>query len=84
LVGTAKNQAVADWLISRVYAALGKSDLDEILPTAYEAVARAYAVARDAQKGNRFLTKARRHLDKLALDREDSEIYLVKSGIRKV
>jgi tetratricopeptide (TPR) repeat protein len=93
LVGTQRNQAVGDWQISRVYAALGQSELalryaksslaaceknglGEIIPSAYEAVARAYAVARDSKRADGYLSKARRLLDKVPIGKEDKGVYL--------
>jgi len=93
LVGTPENQAVGDWQISRVYAALGESDLalrfadsalstckknglNEVVPSAYEGIARAYAVRKDRKSATRFLKKARSSLDRLDLDKEDREVYL--------
>jgi hypothetical protein len=93
LVGTAANKAVGEWQISRVYSALGQSDLalrfarsslsacekhglSEVMPSAYEGLARAYAVAKNSKRAEEYLVKARRRLDKLALDKEDREIYL--------
>jgi hypothetical protein len=92
-VGTALNQAVGDWQISRVYADVGQSDLAlrfaesalsacrtnglaEIMPSACEGMARAYAVGKSAKSANRFLAKARSLLDRLDLDEEDRTIYL--------
>jgi len=49
--------------------------LTELLPTANEAVARAYAVAGDSKNARRYLAKARRQLDLLVLDKEERGIY---------
>lgn len=93
LVGTPRNQAVGDWQISRIYAALNqptlslqfarssleicqKNDLQEVLATAFEAVARAYAVARDYPSAKSYIEKARDQLSKVSLDDEDKETYL--------
>ena len=93
LVGTSLNQAVGDWQVSRVYAALGQSELalryaktcleaceenhlGELVPSSYEAVARAYAVARDPKRAGGYLSKARRLLDSLPIGKEDRSIYL--------
>jgi tetratricopeptide (TPR) repeat protein len=93
LVGTALNQAVGDWQISRVYASLGQAELamsyakrclsacrkkglGEIVPSAYEAVARAYAVAKDPKHANEYLSKAKILLDRIPLDKGDRGIYL--------
>ena len=93
VVGTAKNKAVGDWQLARVYAALGQPDLSlafanaslsmcrrkglsEITPSAYEGVARAYAVAKNAAKATENLTRARRLLDELDLDADDRKVFL--------
>lgn len=93
LVGTPRNEAVGDWQISRVYAALrqphlslqfAKSSLEickteklsEILATAYEAVARAYAVAEDYASASKYLKLARDQLETLDLGAEDRRVYL--------
>lgn len=93
LVGSPRNQAVGDWQISRVYAALNqhslslqfakssletcqKNDLQEVLATAFEAMARAYAVAKDYSSAKSYIEKAREQLSKLTLDDEDRETYL--------
>jgi geranylgeranyl pyrophosphate synthase len=46
------------------------------VPTAYEAIARAYAVAKDSKLAGEYIAKARQLLDKLPLGKEDREIYL--------
>ncbi len=93
LVGTPRNQAVGDWQISRVYAALGQPELalryaksclaaceekslGEVIPTAYEALARAYAVARDPKHAEEHLTRARRLVERLPIGKDDKRIYL--------
>ena len=53
-----------------------RSGLFEIMPTAYEAMARVYAVAKDAKGAERYLRRARRELDRLSLDDEERRIYL--------
>ncbi len=53
-----------------------KYDLSEILCTAYEAIARAYAVAKDHQSAKDFVKKAYEQLDASSVDDEDREIYL--------
>jgi len=92
LVGTAKNFAVGDWQISRVYAALKEprlallfaksaveisqnNNLSENLPSAYEGMARAYAVAKDFQHAREYISKAREQLNKARMDPEDKKIY---------
>jgi tetratricopeptide (TPR) repeat protein len=52
-----------------------KNDLSEVLHTAYEAVARAYAVSKNYPLAKDYLTRAREHLAKLKLDEEDRKIY---------
>jgi tetratricopeptide (TPR) repeat protein len=49
--------------------------LSDIVHTANEAMARAYAVAKDYRRAERYLSRARQQLDKLKLDREDRKIY---------
>lgn len=92
IVGTPRNQAVGDWQISRVYAALKqpqlslsfakssleickKEKLSEVLATAYEAVARAYAVAQNQASARKYLKLARNQLKTLKLDVEDRRVY---------
>jgi len=53
-----------------------KSGLSEVLPTANEAMARAYAVSGDYQTAKKYLDKARLQLDRMKLDEEDRSIYL--------
>ena len=50
--------------------------LSEVEATAYEAMARAYAIAKDYSNARGYMAKAHRQLDKLSLDREDRAIYL--------
>ena len=93
LVGSPMNRAIADWQVSRVYAALGQpglsldfaracaaiceeNELSEILHTADEAMARAYAVANDSLSARRSLNRARRRLGKLRLSREERAVYV--------
>jgi len=52
-----------------------KNSLTEVVHTANEAVARAYAVAKDYEKAREYLDRARRQLQKLSLDSEDRRIY---------
>ena len=51
------------------------NNLKEILHTAYEGVARAYAVTGDSKNAKYFLGRARRHLSRLQLDKEDRKVY---------
>ncbi len=53
-----------------------KDDLKEVLATAYEAMARAYAVAGDYSSAKSYIGKAREQLSKLTLDDEDRGTYL--------
>jgi glutathione S-transferase len=93
IVGTPRNEAIGDWQISRVYAALkqprlsllfAKSSLEickreklpEILVTANEAVARAYAVAEDHLSARKYLKLAREQLATLSLGAQDRRVYL--------
>jgi tetratricopeptide (TPR) repeat protein len=92
LVGNARNLAVGDWQISRVYAALNeprlalqfakssleicqKNNLSENLLSAYEGIARAYAIAKDYQSARAYVNKAREQLSVSAADDEDRKIY---------
>jgi len=50
--------------------------LTQIMHTADEAMSRAYAIAKDYRRARRYLDRARRRLDKLALDKEDRAVYM--------
>jgi len=93
LVGTPRNLAVGDWILSRVYAELRQSDLalrfaesaldiceksefNDIMHTANEAMARAYAVSGDYPMAKGYLDRARQQLDSLKLGRKDKSVYL--------
>jgi len=93
IVGTPRNEAVGDWQISRVYAALKqpqlsllfakssietckREKLSEELATAYEGVARAYAVNEDFRLARRYLRLARNQLKTLDLRTEDRRVYM--------
>lgn len=52
-----------------------KNGLTEVVHTANEALARAYAVAKNYDKAREYLDRARRQLRKLTLDSEDRRIY---------
>jgi tetratricopeptide (TPR) repeat protein len=52
-----------------------RNRLSDIVHTGSEAMARAYAVAKEYSSARRYLSKARQQLEKLALDRKDKEIY---------
>jgi hypothetical protein len=53
-----------------------RNDLSDILCTGYEAMARAYAVAKEFEHTRDFIKRAREQLDKSNLDDEDRKIYL--------
>ncbi len=53
-----------------------KNKLSEVLATAYEAVARAHAVAKNYRSARSYLSKARKQLGSLNIDDEDRKIYL--------
>lgn len=61
-----------------------KKGLVDIQPSAYEGVARAYAVARNVRNAAKFLAKARSLLDKLDLEKEEREIYLAQIEDTKI
>jgi hypothetical protein len=93
IAGTPSNQAVGDWQISRIYAALSqpslsllfakssletceKNNLQDILPSAYEGMARAYAISGDPKAAREQISKSRELLSKLTgLDEEDRRIF---------
>lgn len=52
-----------------------KNSIQEVLPSAYEGMARAYAIGKDPQRAGQYLAKARRLLDRLPLSHEDKVIY---------
>ncbi len=92
-VGMPANHARGEWLISRVYAVLGKPDPalhfarrcleicekhgigDYDIAYAYEAMARAYSLARDHAQFDRFLGLARKAGDAIAGE-EDKKLFL--------
>jgi len=53
-----------------------REKLSEALVAAYEAVGRAYAVARNYSSARRYVKKARRQLDSVDLKDEDKKVYL--------
>lgn len=57
-----------------------KSDLSEILHTAYEGMARAYALAEDSQLAKEYLSKAREQLSKIEVDDKDQVGELLIPG----
>ena len=87
-----RQEAVGDWQLGRVYAAVGNSELslqyalsclrtcekkhlNDLIPSAMEGVARAYAVAGDLTNAAKLLQMARAKLDRLKLEAEDKRIY---------
>ena len=91
-VGSARNFAVGDWQISRVYAELNephlalhfaksaleitqKNKLSGNLPSAYEGMAHAYAVAMEERSARDYIKKAREALDKTEMSKEDKKVY---------
>jgi tetratricopeptide (TPR) repeat protein len=52
-----------------------KNNLLDDLCTGYEAMARAFAVAKDYESARNYITKAREQLARAALDDEDRKIY---------
>ncbi len=91
LVGNARNLAVGEWQISRVYADLKqaepsllfansslelmiKNNLSDLLPSAYEGLARAYAIAQQPQLARDYVVKARKELESIK-DEEDRKIF---------
>jgi hypothetical protein len=91
-VGKARNFAIGDWQISRVYSALNqpdlalrfarasletcqKNDLSGLLVSAYEGIARAYAVAKDYRLAREFIDNARRQLRSAVVDDEDVKTH---------
>jgi tetratricopeptide (TPR) repeat protein len=53
-----------------------RNGLSEILHTADEAVARAYAASKEYESARGYLEEARRRLDLLSLTEKDREVYL--------
>ena len=91
-VGSARNFAVGDWQLSRVYAVLNeprlalhfakscleltqKNNLSENLPSAYEGMARAYAVAKESRSAKEYINKAREALKAAKMSAEDKKVY---------
>ena len=87
-----RQEAVGDWQLGRVYAAIGNSELslqyalsclrtcekkhlDDLLPSAMEGVARAYAVAGDLPNAAKLHKMARQKLGRLKLEAEDRTNY---------
>jgi len=52
-----------------------KNSLSDVLHTAYEAIARAYAISKDYGRAKDYLNRAREQLTKLKLDKEDRKAY---------
>lgn len=92
-IGNAKNFAIGDWQISRVYAALGeprlalhfakscleitqKNNIVDNLLSAYEGMARAYAIAKDSKSARDYISKARMQLEKTPeMSAADKKVY---------
>jgi hypothetical protein len=53
----------------------GKHHLSEILSTAYEAMARAFAVAGDTRSAKNYIKKAYEQLDASSVDDEDRKVF---------
>jgi hypothetical protein len=53
-----------------------RNNLSDILCTGYEAMARAYAVAKESQPARDYIKRAREQLAKSHVDDEDRKIYL--------
>jgi len=51
-----------------------KNNLSDLLPSAYEGMARAYAVARQPELARDYIAKARKQLESIR-DEEDKKIY---------
>jgi tetratricopeptide (TPR) repeat protein len=93
LVGNARNFAIGDWQLSRVYGALSeprlalhfaksaleitqKNNLSDNLPSAYEGMARAYAVAKEKRSSMDYIKKAREALAEATdMSAEDKKVY---------
>jgi len=92
LVGTARNKAVGDWQLARVYATLKeprlalhfaktclettqKNNLAENVPSAYEGMARAYAIAGEERSAREYIKKAREALKAAEMSAEDKKVY---------
>ena len=53
-----------------------KKKLSEVLATAYEAIARAYAVAKNRANARKYLGLARKQIESLDLGVEERKVYL--------
>jgi hypothetical protein len=53
-----------------------ENELADIAHTADEAMARAYAVAKDYHNARRYLSSARKRLDRLSLSERDRDVYM--------
>ena len=53
-----------------------ENGLSQIMHTAYEAMARAYAVSKKYREARRYLDRARRQLNRLTLTNDDRKVYL--------
>ena len=52
-----------------------KDNLPKVIISAYEGLARAYAVAKDQQSAKNYINKAREQLARLTSDDEDKKVY---------
>jgi hypothetical protein len=52
-----------------------KNNLADMLPTAYEAMARAFACGRNYELAREFIERAKKELQAVSLDEEDKRIY---------
>ena len=52
-----------------------RNNLSDLLPSAYEGMARAYAAAHQTQLARDYITKARKQLESIR-DKEDNKIYV--------
>ena len=52
-----------------------KNNIADILCTGYEAMARAYAVAKEYEAARGYINRARDELAKSSIDEEDRKIY---------
>jgi hypothetical protein len=67
---------LALWFAKSCLATCKSNALEDLVHTADEAMARAYAVGEDRRKARVFLERARRQLAKLALEKRDRAVYL--------
>ena len=92
ILGGPRQQAVGDWQLARVYAAVGAPDLslqfalsslslceknhfEDLVPSAMEGLARAYASAGDRSNAARLVGMARQRLGRVKLDPKDRRVF---------